>query len=155
MLHHGSLVFVLDTKRISHPWASGLLGVTYCRDIADIHDALVHLGLEGRRRVRVADELGIGADPNDIGPRLLILLEEVNATMKQLARYWEKIRESGDPKVSPAVDALNEIPYLHQQSDIQGALRSDVSPCRGRGREHELDESFHGGYIVGLVWAGV
>ncbi|MCZ4102571.1 DUF853 family protein [Streptomyces sp. So13.3] len=33
MLHNGSLVFVLDTKRISHPWASGLPGVTYCRDI--------------------------------------------------------------------------------------------------------------------------
>ncbi|MGW5446854.1 hypothetical protein [Streptomyces asiaticus] len=65
--------------------------------------------MEGRRRTRVADELGIDAYPKDIGPRLLILLEEVNATMKQLARYWEKIRESGDPKVSPAVDALNEI----------------------------------------------
>jgi hypothetical protein len=38
---------------------------------------------------------------------VLILLEEINATMKQLARYWEKIRESGDPKVSPAVDAID------------------------------------------------
>ncbi|WP_217243175.1 helicase HerA domain-containing protein [Streptomyces sp. AC555_RSS877] len=44
MLRHGSLVFVLDTKRISHPWANGLPGVTYCRDIADIHDALIELG---------------------------------------------------------------------------------------------------------------
>ncbi|MGW0338128.1 hypothetical protein ACWD0J_41205 [Streptomyces sp. NPDC003011] len=41
--------------------------------------------------------------------RLAILLEEVNATMAQLKRYWAKIRESGDPKESPAVDALAEI----------------------------------------------
>ncbi|MFJ2722949.1 helicase HerA domain-containing protein [Streptomyces sp. NPDC087437] len=67
MLHHGSRVFVLDTKRISHPWASGLPGVTYCRDIADIHDQLIALGMEGRRRTRVADELGIDADPKAIG----------------------------------------------------------------------------------------
>ncbi|MGW3209043.1 hypothetical protein [Streptomyces sp. NPDC001135] len=112
MLHHGSLVFVLDTKRISHPWAHGIDGVTYCRDIADIHDQLIELGQIGRLRTRIADELGIDADPKAIGPRVLILLEEINATMKQLARYWEKIRESGDPKVSPAADALNEILYM-------------------------------------------
>ncbi|MQT05135.1 pRL2-11, partial [Streptomyces jumonjinensis] len=90
-------------------------GVTYCRDIADIHDALVELGMEGRRRVRVADERGIDPDPDAIGPRLLILLEEVNATMRQLARYWDRIRESGDPKTSPAIDVLMEILFMGRQ----------------------------------------
>ncbi|MCX4429420.1 hypothetical protein [Streptomyces mirabilis] len=78
MLHHAAQAYVLDYKRISHPWARGIPAVTYC---ADIHDALIELGWEGRRRVRVADELGIDADPGAIGPRLLILLEEVNATL--------------------------------------------------------------------------
>ncbi|MFE1521791.1 hypothetical protein ACFW9I_34120 [[Kitasatospora] papulosa] len=76
MLHHDSLVYILDTKRIFHPWASELPGVTYCRDVADIHDQLIALGLEGRHRIRVADDLGIDADPDQIGPRLLILLED-------------------------------------------------------------------------------
>ncbi|MFF4291502.1 hypothetical protein ACFY0R_40410, partial [Streptomyces sp. NPDC001633] len=40
LLHHGSHALVLDLKRASHRWASGVPGVTYCRDIADIHDAL-------------------------------------------------------------------------------------------------------------------
>jgi hypothetical protein len=101
MLHHGSQTFILDYKRISHPWARGIDGVTYCAGIADIHDALIQLGMEGRRRVRVADALGIDADPDAIGPRLLILLEGVNAILRQLARYWDKIRESGDAKTSP------------------------------------------------------
>ncbi|MFF8717359.1 pRL2-11 [Streptomyces sp. NPDC015184] len=133
MLHHGSLLFVLDTKRISHPWASGLPGVTYCRDIADIHDQLIALGLEGRHRTRVADELGIDADPKAIGPRLLILLEEVNATMKQLTRYWEKTRESGDPKVSPAIDALNEILYMGRQLRMHVLLVAQSATARALG----------------------
>ncbi|MFF3632165.1 pRL2-11 [Streptomyces sp. NPDC002164] len=141
MLHHGSLVFVLDTKRISHPWASGLPGVTYCRDIADIHDQLIALGMEGRRRTRVADDLGIDADPKAIGPRLLILLEEVNATMKQLARYWEKIRESGDPKVSPAIDALNEILYMGRQLRMHVLLVAQSATARALGGP-EVREQF-------------
>ncbi|WP_181006719.1 pRL2-11 [Streptomyces sp. ZL-24] len=141
MLHHGSRVFVLDTKRISHLWARGLPGVTYCADVADIHDQLIALGIEGRRRTRVADELGIGADPKDIGPRLLILLEEVNATMKQLARYWEKTRESGDPKVSPAVDALNEILYMGLQLRMHVLLVAQSATARALGGP-EVREQF-------------
>ncbi|MEU5582992.1 DUF87 domain-containing protein [Streptomyces huasconensis] len=141
MLHHGSRVFVLDTKRISHPWASGLPGVTYCRDIADIHDQLIALGMEGRRRTRVADDLGIDADPKAIGPRILILLEEVNATMKQLARYWEKIRESGDPKVSPAIDALNEILYMGRQLRMHVLLVAQSATARALGGP-EVREQF-------------
>ncbi|MBM7054099.1 pRL2-11 [Streptomyces durocortorensis] len=141
MLHNGSRVFVLDTKRISHPWARGLPGVTYCADIADIHDQLIALGIEGRRRTRVADDLGIGADPKDIGPRLLILFEEVNATMKQLARYWEKTRESGDPKVSPAVDALNEILYMGRQLRMHVLLVAQSATARALGGP-EVREQF-------------
>ncbi|MFF5131089.1 pRL2-11 [Streptomyces syringium] len=141
MLHHGAQAYVLDTKRISHPWARGIPAVTYCADIADIHDALVELGWEGRRRVRVADELGIDADPDAIGPRLLILLEEVNATMKQLARYWEKTRESGDPKVSPAVDALNEILYMGRQVRMHVLLVAQSATARALGGP-EVREQF-------------
>ncbi|MCX4808781.1 hypothetical protein OG594_45780 [Streptomyces sp. NBC_01214] len=109
-------MFVLDTKKISHPWAHGIDGVTYCRDIADIHDQLIALGQMGqigRQRTRIAAALGIDADPTAIGLRILNLLEEINATLRQLARSWEKIRESGDPKVSPAVDALRACPTDH------------------------------------------
>ncbi|MFD3469757.1 hypothetical protein ACFWWM_25980 [Streptomyces sp. NPDC058682] len=71
-------MFVLDIKQISHPWAHGIDGVTYCRDIADIHDQLIALGQIGqigRQRTRIADALGIDADPTAIGLRILILLE--------------------------------------------------------------------------------
>jgi hypothetical protein len=141
MLHHGAQAYVLDYKRISHPWARGIPAVTYCADIADIHDALIELGWEGRRRVRVADELGIDAAPDAIGPRLLILLEEVNATMKQLARYWERTRESGDPKVSPAIDALNEILYMGRQVRMHVLLVAQSATARALGGP-EVREQF-------------
>ncbi|MEN8651742.1 hypothetical protein ABCR94_14220 [Streptomyces sp. 21So2-11] len=34
LLHHGAHALVLALKRISHRWASGVPGVTYCREIA-------------------------------------------------------------------------------------------------------------------------
>lgn len=141
MVHRGSLAFVLDYKRISHPWARGIPGVSYRADIADIHDALVELGMEGRHRVRVADQLGIDPDPDAIGKRLLILLEEVNATMRQLARYWEKTRESGDPKTSPAVDALNEVLFMGRQVRIHVLLVAQSATARALGGP-EVREQF-------------
>ncbi|MFE4373988.1 hypothetical protein ACFRMN_38310 [Streptomyces sp. NPDC056835] len=94
-----------------------------------------------RRVAGVADELGIDADPKAIGPRLLILLEEVNATMKMLARYWEKIRESGDPKVSPAIDALNEILYMGRQLRMHVLLVAQSATARALGGP-EVREQF-------------
>ncbi|WP_367573291.1 hypothetical protein [Streptomyces griseoaurantiacus] len=72
---------------------------------------------------------------------MLILLEEINATMKQLARYWEKIRESGDPKVSPAVDALNEILYMGRQLRMHVLLVAQSATARALGGP-EVREQF-------------
>ncbi|MET8031158.1 hypothetical protein [Streptomyces avermitilis] len=55
LLHHGAHALVLDYKRISQPWARELPTVTYRVDVADIHDALVGLADELRRRIDVAD----------------------------------------------------------------------------------------------------
>ncbi|MEV3898486.1 hypothetical protein [Streptomyces anulatus] len=117
-VHNGALAYVLDFKRISHTWARGVPGVTYCRDIGEIHDALVHLAQEGRHRLTLAEQLAddvLEKEPWRVGPRPVILLEEVNATMAQLKRYWSKIRESGDPKESPAIDALAQILFMGRQ----------------------------------------
>ncbi|MER6405949.1 hypothetical protein ABT269_20925 [Streptomyces viridosporus] len=72
---------------------------------------------------------------------MLIPLEEINATMKQLARYWERIRESGDPKVSPAVDALNEILYMGRQLRMHVLLVAQSATARALGGP-EVREQF-------------
>ncbi|MFD4888605.1 pRL2-11, partial [Kitasatospora sp. NPDC058402] len=111
LLHNGAEGTVLDRKRHSHKWARGIPGVEYCRDIEDIHDSLIRLGIEGERRNRIVDDWeGEGDAP--VGPRHVILLEEVNATIGKLKRYWVAIRTKEDPKESPAIDALAEILFM-------------------------------------------
>ncbi|MET8944581.1 pRL2-11 [Streptomyces sp. NPDC004542] len=143
-IHNGALAYVLDFKRISHTWARGVPGVTYCRDISEIHDALVYLAQEGRRRLALAEELDddvLDREPWRVGPRLVILLEEVNATMAQLKRYWAKIRESGDPKTSPAVDALAEILFMGRQVRLHVLLVAQSATARAIGGP-EMRENF-------------
>ncbi|MFF7903785.1 helicase HerA domain-containing protein [Streptomyces sp. NPDC007920] len=143
-IHNGAKAFVLDFKRISHTWARGVPGVTYCRDIGEIHDALIGLAQEGRRRLALAEQLDddvLEREPWRVGPRLVILLEEVNATMAQLKRYWAKIRETGDPKMSPAVDALAEILFMGRQVRLHVLLVAQSATARAIGGP-EMRENF-------------
>lgn len=112
MLNRGATATVLDFKRHSHKWCRGLPSVDYCRDIADIHDALVALGAEGHRRNIVVDEWEGGEGDAPVGPRRAILLEEANATISKLKRWWAANRDKEDPKESPAIDALREILFM-------------------------------------------
>ncbi|MFI6530713.1 helicase HerA domain-containing protein [Streptomyces uncialis] len=143
-IHHGAHAYVLDFKRISHTWARGVPGVAYCRDIADIHDALIQLAREGRRRLALAEQLAddvLEREPWRVGPRLVILLEEVNATMAQLKRYWAKIRESGDPKTSPAVDELAQILFMGRAVRLHVLLIAQSATARAIGGP-EMRENF-------------
>ncbi|MGW3377846.1 pRL2-11 [Streptomyces hydrogenans] len=143
-LHNGAQAHILDFKRISHTWARGIPGVNYCRDIADIHDALIALGAEGHRRIRLAEQLGddvLASDPDLVGPRNVILLEEINATMAQLRRYWERTRTSDDPKTSPAIDALAEILFMGRQVRLRVLLVAQSATARALGGP-EMRENF-------------
>lgn len=112
-LHNGGVGSVLDIKRHSHKWVRGVPGVTYCREVEDLHDELVRLGAEGERRNRIVDDwAGDDADA-PVGPRVAILLEEANATLARLKRYWQSVRDPKlDPKESPAIDALREVLFM-------------------------------------------
>jgi hypothetical protein len=111
-LNKGALATVLDFKRHSHKWARGLPNVDYRRDIAEIHDALVELGEEGHRRNVIVDEWDGDEADAPVGPRHILLVEEANATISKLKRYWSAVRTKEDPKESPAIDALREILFM-------------------------------------------
>nr|WP_173309157.1 pRL2-11 [Streptomyces sp. 44414] len=119
LLKNGAEGAVLDRKRHSHKWVRGLSGVAYHREIEDIHDALVALGEEGERRNRIVDAWEGDEGEAPVGPRMAILLEEANATIGKLKRYWASVRKTkadddgpADPKESPAIDALGEILFM-------------------------------------------
>lgn len=104
-LHQGAHALVLDTTRISHLWAKDLPTVTHRGNVAGIHDALVGLASEFQRRI------DLDGDLDDV-PRLMVVIDRADATLRQLTRYWETFRQEDDPKKSPAVAALEDV--LHE-----------------------------------------
>lgn len=133
LLHHGSHALVLDLKRASHRWASGVPGVTYCREISDIHNALVGLRAELQHRLALIEQRG---DIDDL-PRLTLVFEAADNTLRQLARYWDTIREKDDPKTSPAVDAFEYVLFAGPQARIHVLATSQLATgILGEGREN-------------------
>lgn len=112
VLNRGGLATILDFKMHSHKWARGLPNVHYCRHIGEIHDSLVELGEEGHRRNAIVDAWEGDEADAPVGPRHVILLEEANATISKLKRYWTQTRGKNDPKESPAIDALREVLFM-------------------------------------------
>ncbi|MFG3158059.1 FtsK/SpoIIIE domain-containing protein [Streptomyces sp. NPDC048219] len=133
LLHHGAHTVVLDPKRISQTWARGVDNVTYCRDIETIHDALVGLRTELQRRTAHIDQYG---ECDDL-PRLTVLLEVAHHTLRQLTRYWDKVRQANDPKASPAVDALHELLFAGRGARMHVLFggQSDTTPLGAVVRE--------------------
>lgn len=108
VLRRGGRVVILDRKG-SHRWAIGLAGVDYCSRPEQMHDALLKLAkLADDRNQEHFDE------GDDWRPeyRVLVICEELNATIGQLRKYWAQNREKGEPKASPAIDALGDILYM-------------------------------------------
>lgn len=113
-MHFGATVIILDLKRRSQRWATHMVhgkrqaipGVIYCRSIEHMHAVLVKLGKEIARRSEAAEQLG---DDEELDvPRILVVCEELNATMKRLASYWRKVKDRDDDNESPAVRAYSD-----------------------------------------------
>jgi len=117
MLYRGAIGLVLDIKWLSHMWADGLPNVAVARRPAEIHAALLWLGAEVARRNEVAYA---GADIEGqvhatVGPRLIVIGEEMNAAANALRAYWKEIRTKDDPARSPALDALDGASFMGRQ----------------------------------------
>lgn len=108
VLRRGGRVIILDRKG-SHRWALNLPGVTYCTRASQMHEALIAAAQVADDRNTLAMHEPEGWDP---GPRTLIICEELNATIAQLANWWADTREKSDPKRSPAITALNELAFM-------------------------------------------
>jgi hypothetical protein len=119
MLFHGAVVLILDYKMISHQWARYLPNVAIVRRPHEIHAALIWLGKEAERRNEEAlkhsdDE---GNVHGVVGPRLVVICEELNATMSTLRTYWRHLRDEDRslPQRSPALDALDSVNLMGRQ----------------------------------------
>lgn len=142
-LNRGAQAIVLDVKRQSHRWVRGNPNVRYYRDVEDIHEALIGLAAEGDRRNHLTDDIPDDVDTTklDLGPRIFLVAEEMNATITRLQRYWNRIRTNADPKTSPAVDALGEILFMGRAVKIHVIAVAQLATARTLGGP-ELRENF-------------
>ncbi|MYY09992.1 hypothetical protein GT204_14000 [Streptomyces sp. SID4919] len=55
-------------------------------------------------------------------PRLIVALDEADAAVRQLTRYWKTFRQHDDPRTSPAIIALEEAIWAGREARIHVIL---------------------------------
>lgn len=113
-LAKGALGVILDVKRCSHRWAYNLPNVGYAKSIPEIGYALVELGKEVHRRNEIVENYPGEIEDAPVGPRIIVLAEELNATMRSLMELTKRI-----PKGSyNAMDALRDVLLLGRAAKV-------------------------------------
>lgn len=108
-LARGDIVVFLDVKRHSHRWARKLApNVHYAPSIQDIGGALYNLGRELHRRNEVVEAWDGPLESAPVGPRVIVVFEEMNATMRQL-RELDRRLPDGDYRAS---DGLMDLSFM-------------------------------------------
>jgi len=113
-MRRGYGVAVLDAKHISHMWLRRVPGVLYASEDADLHEALLWLDAELLRRARF---VASGGNPDELVP-LVAILEEMNGATNRLRSYWQSIKETGQPTMSPALTALGNLSSMGREIRI-------------------------------------
>lgn len=132
-MHHGHGLVVLDYKRISHRWAHDLPGALYAWKIEDMHDLAVAIGAE--LNWRIANVIEIEERGETFTP-VNVLVEEANILIDKLSGHWRKVKDSGDPPMSPAVEALKELIGAGREYEMfahYAAQRASASIFGGNG----------------------
>lgn len=140
MIARGASCTILDHKRISAPWARGLPGVEIVRDIGDIHAALVALGAECDRRIHLAD--AHEDDPDFNLPRHLIVVEESNATVSRVRRWYDQTKQPGMPRRAPGIDALADILFMSRQVNMTVIMVAQSGTVASLGGDPAVREQF-------------
>lgn len=142
-LSKGGYAVIFDIKRVSHMWANNLPNVRYVRSVEAIHEQLIALKDEIDRRTLLVEQhadIDGNTDHVDVGPRLWVAFEEMNATINRLNAYWRLIKQPGQPNLSPAVDALLDVLFMGRQIKVHvvGVAQSGTARTMGgpEGREN-------------------
>lgn len=134
----GDLVVFLDVKRHSHRWAKGLAPlVHYAPDVPAVGDALVNLGREVHRRNMIVDEWDGPLEDAPVGPPILVVFEEMNATTARL-RALDRARKG---EGYGAMDAWADVLLMGRAVKVRAIAFAQLATYRASGGS-ELVECF-------------
>jgi len=129
VLARGGRILILDRKG-SHRALLGLPGVDYCTRPEQMHDALIRTDALADERNSLALHEAEDWDP---GQRVLVICEELNATIGQLANWWAENREKGEPKRSPAISALANLLFMGRSAKVNVIAIAQMLTARAIG----------------------
>ncbi len=135
-LARGDRLVFLDAKRHSHRWAKALApNVHYAADFPAIGDALVQLGREVHRRNQVVDAWEGSVETAPVGPRIVVVFEEMNATTARL-KAMDRGRERGD---YTALEGLSDISFMGRAVRVHLVSFAQLATFRASGGSEVIE----------------
>lgn len=147
-LARGDVVVVLDIKRHSHRWAQQLApNVVYAKSVQEIGGTLVNLGKELHRRNHIVDETPFDQPITDapVGPRIIVIFEEMNATMKSLTALGKQRLSDGD---YTANQGLEDVSFMGRAVRMHLVSFAQLATYRASGGS-EVVENYGTRILVG------
>lgn len=140
----GDVVVVLDRKMHSHRWARDLAPlVHYADETSSIGSALVNLGRELNRRNQVVKAFDGPVSEAPVGPRIVVLFEETNATLSQL-KVLDKAHGGG----YGAMDAFSDLMFMGRAVKMHVVGFAQLASYRS-GLNADLIENFGTRVMIG------
>lgn len=144
-LTRGDVVAFLDVKRHSHRWAQKLApNVQYFKEVQDIGGALTRLGLEVRRRNAIADAWEGDLRDAPVGPRIVVVFEEQNATMRALAALSKRLA----PGDYDAQQGMEDIAFMGRSVKVHLVSVTQLASYRAAGGA-EVIENYDTKIMIG------
>lgn len=144
-LASGDLLVILDVKRHSHRWAKDLAPVVhYVKDAQDIGGALVALGQEVHRRNVIVDNWEGTVESAPVGPRIIVLFEEQNATMGQLKALDKRLPDGA----YTAAQGLMDISFMGRAVRVHLVSFAQMASYRATGGA-EIVENYGTKILIG------
>ena len=135
-LIQGDMVVFLDIKQHSHRWARKLApNIHYAKDPQDIGGALVNLGREVHRRNQIVHDFDGPVREAPVGPRIIVVFEEQNATMDVLRELTGRL----SPGEYGAQRGLQDVAFMGRAVKIHIVSFAQLASRRASGGAEVLE----------------